>query len=72
MTPQPRGAPAAGETRATLPCSPLTRAASRSKVMGDCGYIPSERLEMGRQDYDPYAEVTKMHPSLRAALEKKD
>jgi hypothetical protein len=30
--------------------------------------VPIETLAMGRKDYDPYAEVTKMHPSLRAPL----
>jgi hypothetical protein len=38
---------------------------------GTRGYVPIETLSMGRKDYDPYAEVTKMHQSLRAALEKK-
>ncbi len=32
--------------------------------------MPIETLALSRQDYDPYAEVTKMHPSLCAALAK--
>lgn len=32
------------------------------------GYVPIETLSMGRKDYDPYAEVTKMLEYLRAAL----
>jgi sugar phosphate isomerase/epimerase len=32
------------------------------------GYVPIETLSMGRKDYDPYAEVTKMFNDLRAAL----
>jgi hypothetical protein len=40
------------------------------RASGTRGYVPIETLSMGRKDYDPYAEVTKMHPSFRAALEK--
>jgi sugar phosphate isomerase/epimerase len=32
------------------------------------GYVPIETLAMGRKDYDPAAEVTKMLVDLRAAL----
>jgi len=32
------------------------------------GYVPIETLSMGRNDYDPHAEVTKMFTDLRAAL----
>ena len=32
------------------------------------GYVPIETLSMGRKDYDPHAEVTKMLVDLRAAL----
>lgn len=32
------------------------------------GYVPIETLAMGRKDYDPHAEVTKMLTDLRAAL----
>ena len=32
------------------------------------GYVPIETLSMGRKDYDPYAEVTKMLHDLTAAL----
>jgi hypothetical protein len=30
--------------------------------------VPIETLAMGRKDYDPYAEVTKMLEQLRTAL----
>ena len=32
------------------------------------GYVPIETLSMGRKDYDPYVEVTKMFTDLHAAL----
>lgn len=32
------------------------------------GYVPIETLRMGRKDYDPRAEVTKMVNALRAAI----
>jgi sugar phosphate isomerase/epimerase len=32
------------------------------------GYVPIETLSMGRKDYDPYAEVTKLFTELHAAL----
>lgn len=32
------------------------------------GYVPIETLSMGRKDYNPYAEVTRMLTELRAAL----
>jgi hypothetical protein len=33
--------------------------------------VSIETLALGRQDYDTYAEVTPLHPSTPAELEKK-
>jgi sugar phosphate isomerase/epimerase len=38
------------------------------RASGYRGYVPIETLTMGRKDYDPYAEVTKMFTGLSAAL----
>jgi hypothetical protein len=37
-------------------------------VTGNCGYVPSETLSLGRKNYAPYAEVTKMHQAYATAL----
>jgi hypothetical protein len=33
------------------------------------GYVPIETLKMGRKDYDPFAEASKLLAELRAAIE---
>jgi hypothetical protein len=50
------------------PAVDMKRLVAIIRASGYRGYIPIETLSMGRKDYDPYAEVTKMHQSLRAAL----
>jgi sugar phosphate isomerase/epimerase len=50
------------------PAVDLKRLVAIIRASGYRGYVPIETLAMGRKDYDPYAEVTKMHQSLRAAL----
>jgi sugar phosphate isomerase/epimerase len=46
----------------------LLRLVKIIRASGYRGYIPIETLAMGRKDYDPYAEVAKLHADLRAAL----
>ena len=46
----------------------LPRLVKIIRASGYRGYIPIETLAMGRKDYDPYAEVAKLHADLRAAL----
>ncbi len=46
----------------------LTKLVTLIRGSGYRGYVPIETLSMGRKDYDPYAEVTKMLEQLRAAL----
>jgi len=46
----------------------LPRLVKIIRASGYRGYIPIETLAMGRKDYDPYAEVAKLHADLRVAL----
>lgn len=46
----------------------LLRLVKIIRASGYRGYIPIETLAMGRKDYDPYAEVAKLHADLQAAL----
>jgi sugar phosphate isomerase/epimerase len=46
----------------------LLRLVKIIRASGYRGYIPIETLAMGRKDYDPYAEVAKLHADLRVAL----
>ncbi len=46
----------------------LPRLVKILRASGYRGYIPIETLAMGRKDYDPYAEVAKLHADLRVAL----
>jgi sugar phosphate isomerase/epimerase len=46
----------------------LKRLVAIIREAGYRGYVPIETLAMGRKDYDPYAEVTKMFTDLRGAL----
>lgn len=46
----------------------LSRLVKIIRASGYRGYIPIETLAMGRKDYDPYAEVAKLHAELRTAL----
>jgi len=46
----------------------LKRLVGIIRQSGYRGYVPIETLSMGRKDYDPKAEVTKMLTDLRAAL----
>jgi sugar phosphate isomerase/epimerase len=46
----------------------LPRLVKIIRASGYRGYIPIETLAMGRKDYDPYAEVAKLHADLQAAL----
>lgn len=46
----------------------LKKLVSIIRQSGYRGYVPIETLSMGRKDYDPYAEVTKMLTDLRSAL----
>lgn len=46
----------------------LQRLVAIIRQSGYRGYVPIETLAMGRKDYDPYAEVTKMFADLRRAL----
>jgi sugar phosphate isomerase/epimerase len=46
----------------------MTRFVTLVRRSGYRGYVPIETLSMGRKDYDPYAEVTRMLADLRAAI----
>ncbi len=46
----------------------LTKLVTIIRQSGYRGYVPIETLSMGRKDYDPYAEVTKLFHDLSAAL----
>lgn len=46
----------------------LKKLVSIIRQSGYRGYVPIETLSMGRKDYDPAAEVTKMLTDLRSAL----
>ena len=50
------------------PAVDLKRLVSIIRASGYRGYVPIETLSMGRKDYDPYTEVTKMYQNLRAEL----
>ncbi len=46
----------------------MTRLVTIIRRSGYRGYVPIETLSMGRKDYDPIAEVTRMLTALRSAI----
>ncbi len=50
------------------PRADLKRIVTSIRRSGYRGYVPIETLTMGRKDYDPYAEASRLHRDLRAAI----
>ena len=59
------------ETPFGAPDKPRTDMKKLVKIIrqsGYRGYVPIETLTMGRKDYDPFSEATKLHRELREAI----
>jgi sugar phosphate isomerase/epimerase len=56
-------------SRTNSPRTDMKKLVSIIRQSGYRGYVPIETLKMGRKDYDPFAEASKLLAELRAAIE---
>jgi len=56
-------------SRTDSPRTDMKKLVSIIRQSGYRGYVPIETLKMGRKDYDPFAEASKLLAELRAAIE---
>ena len=57
--------------KADAPRTDLKRLVAILRQSGYRGYVPIETLSLGRKNYDPYAESTRLHAELREAIAAK-
>jgi len=55
-------------SRTDSPRTDFRRLVKLIREGGYRGYLPIETLSMHRKDYDPFAEVAKVHAELREAI----